>query len=206
MEKATETIEHEYLFVLDTSEQPLNDKIDARELPVTKVHIDEVEREDKRQWDNTRYRRMVELRNTLLAAVREKSPELFLSLDSDILIHPDSVRKLISDLKLHDGYDAVGGKAYMTPKGRSHPSYANLNKRDHLIRPDMWHTGPVDVIMAMKLMTPPAYNIDYVVHDKGEDIGWSKAAKAAGLRLAFDGEIVNRHVMSPTMLLQEDPR
>jgi len=208
-EAALADFDHIYAFVLDRYEEPLNEVIQAEaqkhNLAWITRHVDEKPREDKRVWGADRYHRMVFLRNQLLELVRLEQPEYFLSLDSDILLAPEAVKGMLEGIE--EGFDAVGGKAYMTTTTRSHPSYANLGRRnDNLRREDSEFLVGVDCIMAIKLMTPKAYNVDYEWHAKGEDIGWSKAAKKAGLLLGWDGRTVNKHVMSPEWLYKEDPR
>jgi hypothetical protein len=65
---------------------------------------------------------------------------------------------------------------------------------------------PVGVIMAIKLMTPPAYNVDYEWNHQGEDIGWSLAALARGLKLGWDSRTTTKHVFYPHLLDEVDPR
>lgn len=166
-------------------------------------HVDEPRDFDRRDWNHKRYERMVALRNTLLGVVRRLEPDLFLSLDSDILLQPGAIASMIECL---DRFDAVGGKTYMTPSGRRAPSYANLSPTGNLRRPDSEGVISVHVIMAIKLMTQPAYNIDYVWDNHGEDIGWSKQARQAGLRLGWDGRIVNKHIMAPNQVDWVDAR
>ena len=181
-----------YVFVLDRRSQA-DLAVIAKYLDVLDIEIVFVKEEltaYKRDWNPSRYEFMVYLRNTLLSKVRELKPDFFLSLDSDILVHPGSINNLIESV---DKYNAVGGKLYMS-KGRHHPSYAML-KRHGLHRPDCSGIMKVDVIMAMKLMTPSAYNVDYRVHSYGEDIGWSQSCVEEGLMLGWDGRITNRHVM-----------
>jgi hypothetical protein len=62
-------------------------------------------------------------------------------------------------------------------------------------RPDENGVIPVDVIMAIKLLTPQALAVNYIFDQDGEDVGWSRAATAQGLKLAFDGRVCSRHVM-----------
>ncbi len=157
---------------------------------------------DARVWNHERYHEMVELRNILLEGVREKNPDYFLSLDTDILVHPLSIFNLVKDIK---GFDAIGGKLFMTVKGNNFPSYAFLSNNG-LKRPDSKKTFEVDVIMAMKLMTHAAYNIDYVWARQGEDIGWSTAAREAGLKLGWSGLVTNKHIMTPLLFGEVDPR
>lgn len=160
---------------------------------------DEPVRPDKRIWNHDRYRHMVDLRNQGLAIVRELEPRWFLSLDSDILLHPDSLRLLIDALENpalpRSRFDAVGGRCYMTGTAQF-PSYGMLVSRTGGIRRKDVPDGlfPVDVIMAIKLMSPKAYAVDYQFHPHGEDIGWSNAARAVGCRLGWDGRTLSTHI------------
>jgi hypothetical protein len=65
---------------------------------------------------------------------------------------------------------------------------------------------PVDVIMAMKLMKPSAYWVDYRDHEQGEDVGWSIACQEQHLRLGWDGRVCSKHVMKPEQLDPIDAR
>lgn len=166
------------------------------------VEIDEAPLPYHRVWNSDRYHHMVELRNMLLKHVRALEPTMFWSLDSDVLVHPETLRSAISGL---DRFDAVGSKTYMTPWGTAVPSFAMHNNAG-LMR---WNDSgffPVDIIMGVKLMTPSAYAVDYAHHTQGEDIGWSDAAKAAGLQLGWDGTYTSRHVMAPEYLDLVDDR
>ncbi len=152
----------------------------------------------ERNWGKVpdRIQRIAELRNLMLGAVRQQAPDLFLSVDSDVLLHPDQLANMVSCL---DRFDAVGGKCYLNIRGTKDPSYALINKSTGAMRrPDFFGVIKADVIMAIKLMTPAAYTIDYGGGDRrGEDLIWSRRARAAGVRLGFDGRAVAKHVMEP---------
>lgn len=158
---------------------------------------------DERQWNPRRYVEMASLRNELLRAVRQAKPDAFLSLDSDILLHPAQLGLLLESLQR---FDAVGGRCYMTKTGVKFPSYAMLGKSGSLQRPDAVGVFEVDVIMAIKLMGPAALEVHYQVDAQGEDIGWSKACRGHGLRLGWDGRVAAKHVMAPYMLELTDAR
>lgn len=160
---------------------------------------------DARVWDYQRYRTMAGVRNALLHAVRDLSPSFFLSLDSDILLHPDALRLLLKDMET-DTWDAIGSRCYLTPTGLCCPSWGRLSPQGYLQRQDSDGYFPVQIIMAIKLMRPTAYNIDYVAHMQGEDIGWSLACEHEGLKLAWDGRLASKHVMSPHLLSRVDVR
>lgn len=159
----------------------------------------------KRTWNADRYHHMVDLRNRLLTAIRLYHPGFFLSLDSDILLHEDTVGQLAESIS---DYDAVGGKAYLCHVGRSVPNHAFMRggggrtyRTDH-------QDGVIktDVIMACKLMSPDAYHIDYEWDHRGEDFGWSQAATREELTLGWDARTTNKHVMKPAALDKVDKR
>ena len=180
------------------------------------VTQEEEPREDTRVWNIKRYEVMAQLRNTMLETVRLMQPDYFLSIDSDILIGPGVLPKMISDLEDSE-FDAVGSKCYLAPGPRQTGkdgrklichvvNYANMNSNGNLLRRDQEGFFPVDVLMAIKLMSPQAYNVDYETHRQGEDIGWSKAARAEGLKLGWDGRMVSKHCMKPEDLHRVDDR
>lgn len=157
----------------------------------------------RRVWGWERYLEMAELRNELLQKVRAYGPDWYWSLDSDIFVSPVALASAIQALET---YDAVGSRCYMTTKGVWCPSYGILSPKGGLVRPDAEGLMPVDVIMAAKLMAPPAYAVDYAAHRQGEDIGWSIAARHAGCTLGWDGRTVSKHVMDRLDIDAVDPR
>lgn len=165
-----------------------------------------------RSWQRQDIEFMVELRNRLLKEVRWLEPDLFWSVDSDILVHPEALKCSLETLQVGRrdrqdlGFDAVASRTYLDRILPINPNYANRTRNDNFYRPD-WHgVGGVDVIMALKLMKPDAYFVDYRYHEWGEDIGWSDACRERGLHLAFDGRTYSRHVYGPEFLEREDKR
>jgi len=157
----------------------------------------------ERHWNRDRYHHMVRIRNQLLNIVRDMNPVYFLSLDSDILIHPQALENLLESI---EGRAAVGGKAYLSAEHRRYPTYANITNQNNLYRPDAHGVFDVDVIMAIKLMTEEAYNVNYEWNQQGEDIGWSANCRANGIRLKWDGRVTSKHVMAKWQLNQVDER
>lgn len=206
-------VKPKYVFVGDANDDAVHLTITslvALGQDVFFVHEDENDHDYKRLWNADRYKRMIYLRNTLLAKVRDIGPAFFLSLDSDILLHPTTIARMAS---LISDYDAVGTKLYMEPPPaagsrlhqRNNPSFYVLKNG----RPKRWDATSamkVDVIMAAKLMAPPAYKVDYEFHSHGEDVGWSLACLNKGLRLGWDGGVVSKHVMTESHLDRVDPR
>jgi len=170
----------------------------------------EPSREDKRIWNTDRYEEMCVVRNAFLRQARDGAhkPDYLLSLDSDIQIHPQQIKGMIEHLEEHPEWAAIGGKTYLSATGKQHPSYGQL-KRGHksaFLRSDSEGVFQVDIIMAIKLMTPAAYEVDYKANRYGEDIGWSIEVNAAGLKLGWDGSIASKHVMTEAHNGREDPR
>lgn len=186
-----------YAFVVDPADEETMEAISVQEGGGYVFGVPDKRNQERRAWNKERYEWMVELRNELLGVVRLVEPRLFLSLDSDILLHPDAIANMLETIQ---ECDAVGGRAYMTPTGVNFPSYANLGREGSLIRKDFDGVFPIEVIMAIKLMKPQAYSVDYRYDRQGEDIGWSKACREAGLKLMVDARVGNKHVMAPEFM------
>lgn len=169
---------------------------------------DEPDRSDVRDWNRTRYEEMSILRNSLLKRVRELRPALFLSLDSDILLHEDAFKSALGVMLQYE-VDVVGMKVYLMPSGTDVPNYGRWTqrfKREGYMRPDRDSVTRADILMAAKLMNQKAYNINYASHIYGEDLGWSKNANDAGVGMMWDGTVANKHIMLPELLDAVDNR
>lgn len=175
--------------------------------PADVVPVQVERRGDRRTWtaEGPRFHEMVEVRNDLLRHVRTIAPPMFLSVDSDILLHPDAVATMIEML---DRFDAAGSACFLerAPRRRSdgiigaprwgRPNYARLDRNERIMR--SWQpntTRRVDVLMAIKLMSPATYTVDYRFHSQGEDIGWSLNCRAAGLDLGWTSTVISKHIM-----------
>lgn len=159
-----------------------------------------------RRWNLDRYRVMTRLRNELLGWVRKWQPSYYLSLDTDILLPDGCIETLLEDMR-GGKFDAVAPKVFMTPRGERYPNVMNLT--DLGGRPKLEHefTMIVDVVFAAVLMGPRLYNeVDYAPHNRGEDIGWGLNAQKAGMVMGLNPQVVCKHVMSPEMLYETDPR
>ena len=171
----------------------------------TVVPTVENKRADNRHWEAARVHKMTTLRNTLLTYVRGAKPDIFFSLDSDILLHPDAFKMGFQLLEDTQYAWAVGLKCFMTPDSTMFPSNA-MRAGTHYDRIRVSKPVEVDIIMAAKIMTPLAYNVDYSFENFGEDGGWSKNVKNAGGKLMWDGRITNKHIMQPEDLNKYDER
>jgi hypothetical protein len=213
----------DYLFVVSENDSGTLETIGEFYAETTReiqtVLTKEPERTDVRVWNEDRYKVMVALRNHLLTAVRERNPDYFLSLDSDILLRWDALRIALQEI---GDADALGLHTYMdrparppagtqvvSSVGRNLASKADLRGQQLVNRAHYetyTATHQVGVIMAAKLMTPSAYAIDYEWHFQGEDIGWSKACTKAGLKLVWCPQACAKHVFTKADLGLEDYR
>lgn len=161
----------------------------------------------ERNWHNKdRYREMVQVRNALLREVRRLNPDIFLSLDSDILLSKECISQAVSVMK-EGGYNAVAPPTFLDPSDKRFTNAANIKPRGGFYRATIGARHVVDVIMAIKLMDRAAYQIDYSFNVFGEDFGWSKNARDNGIRMFYAGDIPpSKHVMSRDQLDKVDGR
>jgi hypothetical protein len=204
----------DYKFILacskeDTTVDAISDLVQWGDVIVH--YVEEESGIYKREWSASAYGRMVAVRNDLLGAVRAYGPDCFVSIDSDILAHPSSLKNMFETLgkKKSSGCVAVGGKTYLEEVGRRSPNYGcwtNYAQKQNFKRSDSERVMKVDALMAFKLMTPAAYNVDYSYHVHGEDLGWSKNVRKAGGTLWWDGRETSKHVMTKDWLEIVDVR
>lgn len=192
-----------YAFVADPLDTFTLTAIEALPAEVVIDFIEDGRKADQRDWDHDRFRHMVELRNRLLQTVRLLEPSLFLSLDSDILLHPQALKNMMEST---EKFDVVGGRCYMTPRGTACPSWGFIAREGGLRRRDAAGVFPVEVVMAVVLLGPAAFDVEYEFHGHGEDLGFSKNCRAAGLTLGVDARVANKHVMSREALERFDER
>lgn len=197
----------QYLFVVGEDDRDTIELLSSWQ----RTHMVFIEEPDPgmiRSWAKAgRYDHMVFLRNTLLEKVRHLSPDLFLSLDSDILLGQDTIREMYETLVKYD-FDAVGGLTWLDPVDPGCTNVASWvsNKMNSFKRVKSSGHHSVDIIMAIKLMTPAAYGVDYRFHTLGEDLGWNKNMFLAQKRIGMDGRTPSKHIMKPEYLEIKDKR
>lgn len=200
-----------FVLVVDPHDPTLELAIDTAEhlgVQLTYVPVTEARTEDVRDWHTEgRYLRMANLRNQLLAVARSKETPLLWSLDSDIIAAPGAFKAMADQITA--GADAAASCCFLS-QSTNNPNFCEFAGAPGTSRYSRRHqpnaTISVDVIMANKLMSPSAYAVDYGYHRSGEDIAWSEAAKARGLRLVWIAEPVSKHVMHPKQLDVLDAR
>lgn len=199
-------VEPEYAFVIGTSSDETAGIIADRAPNALVSCTTEAPVVSESRWTVDRFNDLAVARNALLIHVRALAPDLFLSLDSDILLSPKTLPNLIETLRAHLDWAAVGGKLYMQPMSTSAPSYAFNRPAGGLVREESDGVFQVEILMALKLMQPEAYYVDYSFSEKGEDVAWSIACRNSGLKLGWDGRVANKHIMLRRQLYEVDPR
>jgi hypothetical protein len=196
-----------YIFVVSKNDVRTLEILESKE-NTTLIFTDEVDETYRRIWNKSRYEHMVHLRNKLLRQVRKIKPFYFLSLDSDILIHPQAIKNMFDAFEQYPDAWAVGSKCFLSTTTRVHPNMGNWSDRNFnkYYRADSNNLVHSDILMAIKMMSPKAYNIDYQPHIHGEDLGWSRAVKEAGGEMFWDGKDASKHVMNMKMLDLVDKR
>lgn len=160
----------------------------------------------KREWSATRYDQMVYLRNRMLRAVRLLGPDMFISVDSDILLNRYAISSMMDALQENQDYAAMGSKTWLHPFDEGITNGANLTRHNTLLRLKAEAIVPAKVLMAIVGMKPDAYHVNYESDPKGEDIGWSRRVTEAGFKMGFDGRVASKHIMSEADLHKIDPR
>jgi hypothetical protein len=198
----------QFLFLVNQNDQETLDLLEQR-TDTYLIYDDQPAYAGDHRWNRIRYILMSELRNRLLAEVRVIQPDLFFSLDSDILLHEDAIVSLFDALEKHPEAWAIGAKCYLSKTSTKHVNSGIWTGRfgsAHWYRKDARVLQRVGILMAAKLMLPQAYNVDYEYNTVGEDLGWSANVMSAGGILFWDGRVINKHVMTPEALDVVDVR
>jgi len=174
------------------------------------IPTEEVQRSSTdRDWANLdSFNRMSELRNLILKFVRQHHPDIYLSLDSDILLSKKAFNEMFSTLE-EQHCNAVGGMTFLDPTDPTVTSAANWKNQNTCQQMKRIRPGtvvPAQILMAIKMMDNLAYNVNYDYHSLGEDFGWSKNAGTAGVKMYVDGRTPSKHVMDKKWLEIEDKR
>ena len=197
-----------FVFVYTPSSDDTLDIIDRRATPygLTLKYVEEGDHSVQRNWgQKSRLETMAFLRNELLDLARETEPDLFLSLDSDILVPPWEPE--MNFFRGFYDYDAIGLLAYLGIGSITNAFYQDRHRRTRAKVYDALQ--PVDILCAAKVMSWKLLmdrNIQYGYHSHGEDLYWSDKATSNGYRLGFDTRIKCKHIMKPDQLDRVDDR
>lgn len=198
----------EYVFIVPTWDADTREVIRGCKPTAEILDSKEPQRNDVRVWNSSRFEHMASLRNRVLSVIREVQPDWFWSLDSDIEPREDALAIALEDNAARsEPFSAVGMRCLMEAWPGRTPSYGFFRGEGLTGRIDQEGFFAVDCIMAAKLLSQPAYEVDYRPGGTwGEDVGWSFACKEAGVTLGWDSRSVCKHVMDPLLLDKFDPR
>jgi len=151
--------------------------------------------------DLASYTYMASLRNLLLDHAAARNPTYFFSWDSDILLPPATLEKLIECEQAQPGIYAPS--VSMSQDG-THLNTMQWQARDrqgipiqaHRTPPPR-HTAQVDVIMAAMLIERRFFHVKWAPHPQGEDVGYSLNADRLSVPLYWVPEIRGTHIMRP---------
>jgi hypothetical protein len=201
----------EFAFAYTPSEDDTLDVIhEQAELlgaPVSVVTVTEGTHSKERNWgDHRRLWTLTDLRNVLLNRVAELAPDLYFSLDSDLLIASNVILGLVEDM--YGRYDAV---APLTFLARSQ-SITNAFYYDRHVRRRVKVLNalqPADIICAAKML--PEHMVQdeqmrYVFHTAGEDIGFGDRGRELGYTFGIDTALKVKHIMEPEDMDKVDSR
>lgn len=174
--------------------------------PVEILQVTEGDHTGKRDWyKESRLRTMATMRNMLLDYVATTDADLYLSLDSDILLPRDAIYQLATDCST---YHAVAPLVYLGV-GNLTNAFFRKDTRPAKRLQDIGQLVGADIICAAKMMTRDLFTDDrvrYDFHTSGEDIAWSFSATEHGYQLGFDSRVRCKHVMKQDQLDQVDQR
>lgn len=214
-----------YLAALDRLEYPkellsfcfiLNDSTDeSRELlldfydnhdSVTIMDINQgspVDREDRQDRDKI-YGPLAEVRNLLISHAAIIGADYLFSVDSDIIVPPDTLTRLLAHQK-----DIVAALIYNDYHFNAHENYPNRfpNIMIHRNGLQSYRDYPlnslfeVDVTGAVYLLSRDVcQQVRYGYHIEGEDVHFCHEAKGKGFSLWCDSSIFCQHIMTREQL------
>ena len=175
---------------------------DLRDLNVEIIHDDEPGRPvieiDHHQWGVMgRFDYLARLRNRLVEFALEGDFDYFFSLDSDIVLPPYGLSKLLYYARTHPGVVSpavnmvIGGRAWNVMRW-SNPSFPGLVDRNALPV-----AGRADVVMAAMLLDRSALECRWSSHMAGEDIGFCLDAESLGVQRWWYPDVRCQHLMVP---------
>lgn len=155
---------------------------------------------DKRmdQYRNETYKRLTLLRNYIL---QNLDTDYYLSLDSDIMVKPHTITKLLDSNK--DIIACLINNDSILQPYRKYPFIrTNVLKNDKYGNIVHYYDFPLNSIVecdytgAVYLLSKNAYQkCRYDFHEYGEDIPFCLSAKANGFKLYVDTSLIQDHIM-----------
>lgn len=158
------------------------------------------------------YRHLAQLRNRILQYVSSSDADFLFSVDSDIMVKPDTLKKLLSHDKdivsslIWNGYIKNPSNPYL------YPNILIRKENNTFTHVSNWYVKNAPVLTESKLIEidatgaicliskEVASNTQYGFHSQGEDIFWSIDCKNKGYKLHCDLSAYCEHLMSEELL------
>ena len=188
------------------------------------VRIEHDPRPPHPRHDSARFETLASLRNRLLELVAGYRADLFLSLDTDVMLEDPRTIEHLQELVCDQGFDVASPVAFLHPLA-SHPE--NASKPCWAYNAGWWAPGGVlndpqrpwhrpapesitwgdaieiQVPMAVWLGNRRAIRCRYRPHESGEDLGFAQDLDSEGLRVIWDTSLRTRHIWSEADLLEQ---
>lgn len=160
------------------------------------------------------YARFAKIRNLVLDYVLSTDVEYFVSIDSDIIVHPNLVSKFVEHMESKPNYGMIAAAINNTRRAKmklKHPravynfgrAYRNRPKDEPKCRAykdfkrgefiDVDYTGACCIIRVKMLRAHT--EIRWGEHRQGEDLYFSAAIQKAGWKIGVDTSLVGLHKM-----------
>lgn len=198
--------------VMDDTWRALDDEAWKHRLPYPWIIHDDTP--PHRREDNDRFLTLARLRNRVLELARWHDADLFLSLDTDIMLENPNTIEDLCDLVERDDADIVSPLVFLHPlaprqwKPGERVSYAynfaflpeganSMQRPNPAELPDVWgklvrHQIPMGCWVGNR----KAINCEYSWNESGEDIGFAISLRDAGVECIADTSLYGWHVWS----------
>jgi hypothetical protein len=144
--------------------------------------------------DLSTYHYMATMRNHLTRLALEREADYFFSLDSDIILPPNTLREMLKYAQGHPG--VIAPAVNMTINARALNVMKWSTTRGHAYRDGGEPpAGKVDVVMAAMLLDRTAMECQWRSHPQGEDVGFCADALDKNVALWWLPHIQCQHLM-----------
>jgi cellulose synthase/poly-beta-1,6-N-acetylglucosamine synthase-like glycosyltransferase len=173
----------------------------------------------KRRKTDGQYERFATLRNMVLDYVLSTDADYYVSIDSDIVVHPDLVSRLVAQMEARPEYGMIGAIVNNTRRRDMKRKYPRaiynfgkkldkINKGSQIrMKPlckfkryefiDVDYTGACMILNMKMLRENP--EVRWGPHRQGEDLYMCERIDEAGYKIGVDTSIVTLHLMDETI-------
>lgn len=181
-----------YLFVYTPSEDRTGDVLHAwsKDHDTRIITYTEGAHGTDRDWSKKeRITTLADMRNVMLDEVGMGSDEVFVSLDSDVVLTAGGFMHHMSE------WDVVGPTVALATDRTIINGFTHRRPDGYLVRAKPgWH-GRVDVLCAAKMMwIDVVRNVRYGYHPRGEDFFFAEQAKAQGFSMGLCTEVADHYM------------